>query len=386
MEIETLEERPAPPIAGPGNPREQPRLKHKFQLLEDLGARPPAKDWLVKNVVALRETSSWIAPPGAMKSALLCELAFAVAAGTDWHGHRAKKSGAVVYFALERSDLVKRRLRAYLERSGIDHAPPIAIVPGTVDLKTEASVRDIVATIRAVSESTEQAVVLIVFDTFAKLIAAGGGNEDKAQDQGIVFANLERVVGAIGAHVALVGHTGKDETRGARGSSAFQGHVDVEVTISGETVRTATVTKANDAPGGPLFSFASEVHDFGCDDDGDPITVNVVSGELTPDVPARSPRGKQWPKGLLLVRDAIAAALDGAKDHRVGGDGPPVRAVSVKAARAIHDQRYVSGGDGDRDAAERQAWGRNLRKAREDGLIGGEYVGGEELIWLTSTA
>ena len=28
-----------------------------------------------------------------------------------------------------------------------------------------------------------------------------------------------------------------------------------------------------------LFSFKSEVHDFGTDEDGDPITVNVVSSE-----------------------------------------------------------------------------------------------------------
>ena len=49
------------------------------------------------------------------------------------------------------------------------------------------------------------------------------------------------------------------------------------VEISGREIKTATVTKANDMPEGELFSFKSEVHDFGTDDDGDPITVNVVS-------------------------------------------------------------------------------------------------------------
>ena len=51
------------------------------------------------------------------------------------------------------------------------------------------------------------------------------------------------------------------------------------VTIGGDEIKTATVTKANDCPEGALFSFKSEVHEFGTDEDGDPITVNIVSSE-----------------------------------------------------------------------------------------------------------
>jgi hypothetical protein len=47
---------------------------------------------------------------------------------------------------------------------------------------------------------------------------------------------------------------------GARGSNAILGDVDVMVEISGDIIRTATVTKANDMPEGPLFSFKSDIH------------------------------------------------------------------------------------------------------------------------------
>ena len=64
--------------------------------------------------------------------------------------------------------------------------------------------------------------------------------------------------------------------RGSRGSNAILGDVDVMVTISvNGDVRTVAITKANDAPEGVLFSFKSENHSFGTDEDGDPITVNV---------------------------------------------------------------------------------------------------------------
>ncbi len=85
---------------------------------------------------------------------------------------------------------------------------------------------------------------LVIIDTFAKLVAAGGGDEDKAKDQGKVFDNIERFKEGTGrSHVALIGHTGKDEARGARGSNAFYGDVDVLVTISGDEIKTATVPK-----------------------------------------------------------------------------------------------------------------------------------------------
>ncbi|MGY4160501.1 hypothetical protein ACVINW_006343 [Bradyrhizobium sp. USDA 4461] len=253
----------------------------------------PAKHWLVKGLIASGETSAWIAPPGGMKSALMAELAVAVSNGSadgSWHDRKVPALWGVVYFALERADLVKRRLRAHFERMG----PPneddggyfgIVVVRDTIDLMDRESVSRVVKTVRECD--TCLPVQLLIFDTFAKTIAAGGGNEDKAQDQGKVFANIQRIKdaldpgpGTIGPpHVALIGHTGKDESRGARGSNAFYGDADVMVEISGKEIKTATVTKANDMPEGPLFSFRSETHEFGKDKDGDPITVNIVSTE-----------------------------------------------------------------------------------------------------------
>jgi len=55
---------------------------------------------------------------------------------------------------------------------------------------------------------------LIVIDTYAKGIAANGGDEDKARDQNRAAANLRRVQSLVDIHIALVGHTGKDESRG----------------------------------------------------------------------------------------------------------------------------------------------------------------------------
>ena len=71
--------------------------------------------------------------------------------------------------------------------------------------------------------------------------------------EGRVFSNIQHIKNQLGCHIALIGHTGKDESRGSRGSNAILGDADMMVQISGEDIKTATVTKANDAPEGRLF-------------------------------------------------------------------------------------------------------------------------------------
>ena len=280
---------------------------YPFKLCSEMMAEQPAKPWLIKGIFALGETSAWIAAPGGMKSALLAEASVCVAGGIDWHGKRSKERAGVVYFALERSDLVERRIKAHLLRLGLE-ALPIAVVPVTVDLIKPESIKRLVATINDAAHVMGEPVGLVVFDTFAKLIAAGGGDENQAKDQGVVFANLQRIKNHLSVHIAIIGHTGKDEAKGARGSNAFLGDVDVMVTITGDHIKTAEITKANDAPEGLLFSFASEVHEFGTDEDGDPITVNIVSSEEVSVQSAQKPREPKLTANQKTVFGMLHAA------------------------------------------------------------------------------
>jgi len=353
-----------------------------FQVFDEITGETIAKRHLIKGVLAKGETSSWIAPPGGMKSALMAEAATCVSSGRDWRGYKNKEAAGVIYFALERADLVRRRLRAHRLRDGLGNLP-IALVSSMVDLMKPLTVNDVLATIRQAEDRFQMSAGLVIFDTFAKLIAAGGGDEDKARDQGTVFANIQRLKDKIDVHVALVGHMGKDESRGSRGSNASVGDADLMVTIRGDTVRTAAIYKANDLPEGPLFSFKTENFDFGPDEDGDPVTVNIVAAEMPPTETAAIRSGTRWPNSLRLVHQAITEAIiNCGRSHSVAGNGPTVRAATVQDARSVHRTKYVSTGDGDRSEAERKAWQRSFKAARDRQLVSGELLSGQELIWL----
>ena len=331
MTLFNQDETPPKDGAPPGS---EARLSLKFRLLRDARKDPPKKTWLIKGIFAMGETSAWIAAPGKLKSALIAEAACAIASGLhDWHGYKVKTTGAVAYFALERAALVERRLLAYQNRGDVDDVP-IAVVPGILDLTRPAMVDTVVATIREVEAATGHPVVMVIIDTFAKTIAAGGGDEDKARDQGKVHANLQRIKDALGGssapHIALIGHTGKDETRGSRGSNSIVGDVDLMVTITGDKTKTAASIKANDGEERPLFSFKADLVEEGVDDDGEIITVSIVSDDH---VATRA--GKQ--SAPLSDRNKLALA---ALDEAILSHGEPVPAElglhGIKATNIKH--------------------------------------------------
>jgi hypothetical protein len=290
--------------ANGGGPHQNPSAL-ALTFFDELAETPP-KPWLIKNVIARGETSSWIAPPGKGKSALLADIAVHAASAKDWRGHRTKGRSGVVYFALERALLVKRRFAAHRRRDDLPRLP-IAVAGQVIDLMNRSCVDVILATIWEAEQHFACKVGLAIIDTYAKGIAAGGGDEDKAKDQNIVQANLRRVLDRVDMHIAGIGHTGKDESRGERGSNARLADVDVLVQVTGDTVKTVTVKKGNDQPEGVLTGFQLEPFDLGVDEDGDPVHTFIVGKEIYAGAQADRPLSDRQKLALEALAEAILA-------------------------------------------------------------------------------
>jgi hypothetical protein len=241
------------------------------------------KRWIIIGVLAKDERSSWYGPPKSIKSGLLLDAAVHACADgvAQWREFRVKERVGAVYFALERADLQRRRLTAYAARDGYTDLP-IAIAGDLINLLDPSCVDIIVMTVRAAEERFGIAVGLIIIDTVSKGIAAGGGDEDKAKDQNTVAANMKLIQERLpGVHIAGVGHTGKDESRGERGSNARLADVDAAIQLSGGgDIRTAMVVGANDQPSGPLTAFKMETVAIGLDEEGDKVEVGILSSKV----------------------------------------------------------------------------------------------------------
>ncbi len=210
----------------------------------------------------------------------MTDISVRLGEGKDWRGYRTKGRFGVLYFALERADLVKRRLVAHRLRDQLLPNLPIAVAGQIINLMDKSCVAAIIDAIKRAEDRFSCELGLAIFDTYSKGIAAGGGDESQARDQNVAIANLRRVIDQISIHIATIGHTGKDESKGERGSNAHLADVDVQVQIAGDTIKTVTVKKANDQPEGVLTGFQLEPYEFGTDEDGDPFRTFILSKEL----------------------------------------------------------------------------------------------------------
>jgi hypothetical protein len=143
-----------------------------FTTYEEARTGSASPRWLLKFLLAYNERSGWVGPPGSLKSGILTALAHAVASGEDWCGKRNKGKCAVIYFALERADLVKRRLRAYADETGLVDLP-VVVVGQTINFMDGNVANELIATIDEVEKRFGIKVGLLIIDTLAKAIAAG---------------------------------------------------------------------------------------------------------------------------------------------------------------------------------------------------------------------
>jgi hypothetical protein len=344
-----------------------------------------AKSWLIKGILAEGETSTIIGPPGSGKSAFVTDMAVGYARGIRWRGHRVKERGGVVYFAFERAGLTKRRLRAYELRDGLPVNLPIAVVGQIVDLMDSSCVDLLLQALKEAEQKFGCRIGLAVFDTYNKGIAFGGGDEDKAKDQNGALGHLRRLQELYPRlHVCIVGHTGKDESRGARGSNALPGDADMQNQISSAgDVKIVKTVKANDAPEGELLRFRLEPFSFGIDEDGDDIKTYFVAPDIIPPTSGVRPKAKaktsRVGRGMLALRDAIFEMLDSQAETIQIAGGHTVEAVTTKKVEADFIKRYVVAERGANDAERKKETSDAKRKAFDRALqnLPSEFCGCE---------
>jgi AAA domain len=313
--------------------------RRSFILFRELQATS-TKQWLVHNFLGDGEASAMYGKPGDGKSALAEDLALQVAAGWPWHG-RAVKQGAVVYVALERRKLVERRAIAFREKHGLKDLP-FAIVGGVHDFRdprTAARMADIVAEVEA---ATETEVVLIVIDTLSRALC--GGDENSPKDMGAIVNATGILHARTQAHVLWVHHMPIDGGERMRGHGALLAAMDTTIhVVKTDTIRTATVIKANDSEEGERIAFTLESVTIGEDADGNPTTAPVVV-PVEGGAPRYAPKPGRLPKAAQIALRALSEALE-----EQGGPAPPsnhvppgVRVVTVSAWRQQAYRRGIS--------------------------------------------
>jgi archaellum biogenesis ATPase FlaH len=276
-----------------------------LKTAEEFAKRQKAS-WIVKGLVPNANLGVIYGASGSGKSFFVLDLMAAVARAvttqqikdalaegktlkhSTWRG--LKVSGAkVCWIAAEGQEDMRKRVQAY----GLFNKVPLTELPMEfIDVAPNfleaADIKAVIKQMRAKGHFD-----IVVVDTLAQVMS--GGNENSGEDMGKVLAYCREITRLTGAMVILIHHSGKDESRGARGWSGLRAAADFEFeVIRADEDRVVTVTKMKGGADGAEYGFRLQIQEVGVDDDGDTETTCVV--EYT-DSTRASVAVTQGPKG-----------------------------------------------------------------------------------------
>ena len=265
---------------------------------------PPADDWLVpadafsEQPDPIRwQIKRWLqsqalimvhGPSGGGKTFMVLDMVLSVAsrgAVSEWFGNKVRH-GTVVYLAGEGHHGLRGRVAAWKQHkavSGLD----MWLSRHGLDLNTTQGYQKTVDAIRSLPDQPE----IIVVVTLHRCL---NGDENSAQDAKSMLDACGAMIHEFGCSVILVHHTGvnAEAQHRARGSSAWRGALDIEISVvPGETIEIVQRKSKDAEEATPVFAELQSVPIKGwLDEDGDQVTSAVlVAGQEPVKVKKDSP-------------------------------------------------------------------------------------------------
>jgi hypothetical protein len=192
---------------------------------DDFSRQPAPIAWMIKHWVQDRALIMVHGPSGGGKTFVVLDWCLRVASGIDdWLGSKVRH-GAVVYLAGEGHHGLRGRIAAWKHHHGIKKLDMWLSQHGC-DLNTAEGYQKAASHIRSLPVKPR----VIVVDTLHRFLA---GDENSSKDAKTMLDACAMLMAEFGCAVILVHHTGvaEEAQHRARGSSAWRGALDIEVSI-----------------------------------------------------------------------------------------------------------------------------------------------------------
>lgn len=164
------------------------------------------------------------------KSYLALSIALRIAEMRHRWAGRNLKGGAVLYIAAEGGSSIYPRVGAWSDRFNEGKSVKnFYILPRAVDLADPKMVKALLNEIKRIISASGHRVRMVVIDTLSQSMTSG--DENSAGDMARFMAGATRVSTESGAAVMVVHHSGKDGSKGMRGSSAAFANVDAVIRV-----------------------------------------------------------------------------------------------------------------------------------------------------------
>lgn len=248
-------------------------LKKYGQLFFSIGSDgfKNTTTWLIKSLIPVNSFGVIYGPPSSLKSFLAIDICCHIATGISWGSHKVIK-GAVVYIAAEGQSGASKRIKAWEIARGTE-VNQLYVLGESVMLADNVNQIKLISAIQDIESKDKVKVNLIVIDTLARCYS---GDENTTKDMTKFISGCDNVKSQINSTLLCIHHSGRDENRGGRGSSALLAACDFEFKIKRVTKAkniTMTNTKQKDADEAPTIEIGFESINLGIEcEDNKPIT------------------------------------------------------------------------------------------------------------------
>ena len=238
---------------------------------------PTQSNYIVKGWLSEDTTSIVFGASNVGKSFFCLDMAYHIGANQNWMGCKVR-GGSVLYLQTEGGTAFNTRLVALRNKYPEFKNVKLAVRALPINLfNDENDIAKVKLLIKEISKKHGDVKVLCV-DTIAR--ATQGQLEENSNSEFSKFlANLDLIRAETGVHIMLVGHTGKDLSKGLRGSYSAVAAAEtlIEITLdSTSNIRSAVTTKQRDMELGKSIDFVLTREELGQDEDGDEITTCTI--------------------------------------------------------------------------------------------------------------
>lgn len=340
--------------------------------------------WLVKGLLAANGLTTIFGPPKQYKSFIAADVALHIASGRSWAGRRVRQ-GAVVYIAGEGPSGFSDRIAANRKERDYPADLPFFLIKARPNLGVgEGDTLLLANSIDQVISPLGIPLVAIFIDTLVRTLAGSSENDEGMRN---FTDNAEAIADRFQCLAVAVHHTGKDATKGMRGSSALHGAVVTswKVEKAADFQARITLEDAKDGESGLSWTADLERYVFRHDEDGDEESVLLVRNvsdpvaDAKPAITIERSSSQRVPPQLKLFVSCLeeVIASQGRPEHPFS-DGPEIKVVALAAVR---DAYYKSRGDDASPEAKRKACEYNQKTGVERQLFLIQEIEGEKVIW-----
>lgn len=192
-----------------------------------LSGLPPMEP-LIYGVLDKRTVNIVAGWRASFKSFLVLDFALCLATGKPWLDRQAQRAKHVLYVVGEGAYGLDKRVSAWevAWRRDTSTAPITFMEARDLWRGGRPYLYDVEAVCRSLGAD------VLIFDTLSTVFP--GADDNSSADMPALVGALTDTRGEIDGTVILVHHTGKDQSRGARGHSSLEGNVDQVLAVSAE--------------------------------------------------------------------------------------------------------------------------------------------------------